>query len=270
MKAGTADSRGRHLLRIVFVLTALFAAGLVASGVVAGAGPLAVLSDSTSTEPTTESATTSTDSTTTDEETTSEETTYRVVDHGVHDHGHRALDHGEHAASEEFLYRRERQGRLCAGRACHPHRHELAAGRDRQHRRERRCWPDVAPKRHRHRGRQRRDRRPVQSAGLVRRDVSRRRDRFGHRARHDHVHGRNEDAARSTADPRRHTRRRTAAGRPHGYCDDQPKHGGTNLFAQNTGSFTPGARDRQRTELQRVRSTSSGIRRRTTRSVSPY
>ena len=75
MKAGKADSRGRHLLRIVFVLTALFAAGLVTSSVVAGAGPLAVLSDSTSTEPTTESAATSTDLTTTDEETTSEETT---------------------------------------------------------------------------------------------------------------------------------------------------------------------------------------------------
>ena len=75
----TVDSRGRHLLRVGFVLVTLFTAGLVTSGVVAGAGPLAVLSDSTTTETTTKSGTTSTESTTesttTDEETTSEETT---------------------------------------------------------------------------------------------------------------------------------------------------------------------------------------------------
>ena len=74
-----ADSRGRHLLRVGFVLVTLFTAGLVTSGVVAGAGPLAVLSDSTTTETTTESGTTSTESTTesttTEGETTSEETT---------------------------------------------------------------------------------------------------------------------------------------------------------------------------------------------------
>ncbi|HYI74797.1 MAG TPA: hypothetical protein VEW90_05935, partial [Gaiellaceae bacterium] len=58
----------------MFVLVTLFAAGLVTSGVVAGAGPLAVLSDSTTTETTTESDSTSTESTTTEDETTSEET----------------------------------------------------------------------------------------------------------------------------------------------------------------------------------------------------
>ena len=61
------------------MLVTLFTAGLVTSGVVAGAGPLAVLSDSTTTETTAESGTTSpestTESTTTDEETTSEENT---------------------------------------------------------------------------------------------------------------------------------------------------------------------------------------------------
>ena len=58
------------------MLVTLFTAGLVTSGVVAGAGPLAVLSDSTSTgATTTDSGTTSTEPTTTDSETTSEETT---------------------------------------------------------------------------------------------------------------------------------------------------------------------------------------------------
>src|SRR5262245_1373204 len=79
MKVESAASRGRHLLRTVVVLVTMFAAGLVASGVVAGAGPLAVLSDSTATENTTESAATSTESTgestTTDAETPSDETT---------------------------------------------------------------------------------------------------------------------------------------------------------------------------------------------------
>jgi Divergent InlB B-repeat domain len=71
----TVDTRGRHLLRVGFVLVTLFTAGLVTSGVVAGAGPLAVLSDSTSNETTTDSGTTATESTTADEETTSDETT---------------------------------------------------------------------------------------------------------------------------------------------------------------------------------------------------
>ena len=78
---GAATSRGRHLLRVVFVLLMMFTAGLVTSGVVAGAGPLAVLSDSDSTPTgtTTEQTTTWTDptteSTTVDESTTSDETT---------------------------------------------------------------------------------------------------------------------------------------------------------------------------------------------------
>ena len=76
---GTAASRGRHFLRVAFVLMTMFTAGLVTSGVVAGAGPLAVLSDSTATETSTESTPTSTESTsestTTDEGTTSDETT---------------------------------------------------------------------------------------------------------------------------------------------------------------------------------------------------
>ena len=78
---GTATPRGRHLLRVVFVLLMMFTAGLVTSGVVAGAGPLAVLSDSDSTPTgtTTEQTTTWTDptteSTTVDESTTSDETT---------------------------------------------------------------------------------------------------------------------------------------------------------------------------------------------------
>ena len=60
----------------------MFTAGLVTSGVVAGAGPLAVFSDSTATETTTESTPTSTESTsesttteTTTDDTTSDETT---------------------------------------------------------------------------------------------------------------------------------------------------------------------------------------------------
>ena len=74
---GAAASRGRHLLRIAFVLVAMFTAGLVAAGVVAGAGPLAVLSDSTSTETTTapDPGTTTTDTTTTDTTSTDTSTT---------------------------------------------------------------------------------------------------------------------------------------------------------------------------------------------------
>jgi PKD domain len=61
----TADSRGRHLIRGIFVFVAIFATGLVTSGVVAGAGPLAVLADATTTETTTDTGTTGTDTTAT-------------------------------------------------------------------------------------------------------------------------------------------------------------------------------------------------------------
>jgi hypothetical protein len=74
----TAASRRRHLVRVGFVLVTMFAAGLVTAGVVAGAGPLAVLSDSTSTETTTASdpGTTSSDTTTsTDSSTTTDTST---------------------------------------------------------------------------------------------------------------------------------------------------------------------------------------------------
>ena len=71
---GAAAPRARHLLRIAFVLVSLFTAGLVTAGVVAGAGPLAVLSDSTPTESTTDPGATSTESTT-DSETTAGSTT---------------------------------------------------------------------------------------------------------------------------------------------------------------------------------------------------
>ena len=70
---GNAASRGRHLLRITLVLGAMFTAGLMAAGVVAGAGPLAMLSDPTTTESATDPGTTSTESTT-DSETTTEST----------------------------------------------------------------------------------------------------------------------------------------------------------------------------------------------------
>src|SRR6476661_11111137 len=73
----TAASRRRHLVRVGFVLVTMFAAGLVTAGVVAGAGPLAVLSDSTSTDTTTASdpGTTSSDTTTTDTTSTDTSTT---------------------------------------------------------------------------------------------------------------------------------------------------------------------------------------------------
>jgi len=62
------------------MLVTLFTAGLVAAGVVAGAGPLAVLSEPTSTESTTDPGTTSTESETTTESapesTTTETETY--------------------------------------------------------------------------------------------------------------------------------------------------------------------------------------------------
>jgi hypothetical protein len=95
----TAASRRRHFLRVGFVLVTMFAAGLVTAGVVAGAGPLAVLSSgetptdpgtpstgTTSTDPTstestnTESTATTTTDTTTSESTTTETTTSTTTD----------------------------------------------------------------------------------------------------------------------------------------------------------------------------------------------
>src|SRR5262245_24007183 len=71
-----AASRGRHLLRVTFVLVAIFAGGLVTAVVVSGAGPLAVLAtddpppttETTAGDTTTESG--STESTTTESDTT--------------------------------------------------------------------------------------------------------------------------------------------------------------------------------------------------------
>ena len=82
MKAGrTAASRGRHLVRGTFVLVAIFAAGLITSGAVAGVGPLAVFSalssaaDETGTDPTSTETTTQTSAETTTTETTETEPT---------------------------------------------------------------------------------------------------------------------------------------------------------------------------------------------------
>jgi hypothetical protein len=71
--------RRRRLLETFFVFVALFVAGLVTAGVVSGAGPLAMLSDDTSTDTeTTATDTTGTDTTSTDTtatDTTSTDTT---------------------------------------------------------------------------------------------------------------------------------------------------------------------------------------------------
>jgi hypothetical protein len=85
MGAGRTRQRRRrwHVLQVSFVVLTLFAAGLVSAGVVAGAGPLGVLSTSTDvdtteptdTESTTDSTTTETESTTTDTEPTESEPT---------------------------------------------------------------------------------------------------------------------------------------------------------------------------------------------------
>ena len=108
---------------------ALFTAGLVTAGVVAGAGPLAVLSDSTPTESTTDPGATSTESTTDSETTT--ESTRGVDDHrdrdddGVHDD--RVDDDREHARAVGPADDHKRQGRLLALRTRDPVRDELAA-----------------------------------------------------------------------------------------------------------------------------------------------
>src|SRR5262245_54830801 len=69
----TMQRQRRRLLETFFVFVALFAAGLVTAGVVSGAGPLAMLSDDTSTDTETTATDTATDTTSSD--TTSSDTT---------------------------------------------------------------------------------------------------------------------------------------------------------------------------------------------------
>ena len=62
----TVHRHRRRVFEIAFVLVAIFAAGLVTAGVVSGAGPLALLSDETSTESETTATDTTTDTTSTE------------------------------------------------------------------------------------------------------------------------------------------------------------------------------------------------------------